>query len=372
MRRVVFSAVVVAGVTLLQLASESRASLYSLQEPMAIPVEDGKPVALPFEEFKRRLTILRNALVEPAAGEKANPDRETFLKRIAEATGGPDAKRPKRLTPEETAALATDLIRVGQLDQALDKLSAKLRPANYWVLTTLGHVHAARGDWAQAIELQTAAILDAEMPETVKGLTKDQRDWWQKLDRDYLPHYYLINKQYLESRRGLPPAELEEANRVEEPTPLFPLPIRSSPPNPVRFINDSGEYQPGTLATPERAKLPPHAIAIVQQLLLWFPLDVRLYWLLGELYAANGDLDSAVVIFDECTWSGKYGNRQVLREHRLAVHAAIEARPKSESPPEPPISMRTILIYFGVIGLIGLFALIRSLTRRKRLASSSN
>ena len=57
---------------------------------------------------------------------------------------------------------------------------------------------------------------------------------------------------------------------------------RGKPHHPVRFANDGGIYQPGALATAERAKLPPDAIAIVQQLLLWYPTDSRLYWLLGE------------------------------------------------------------------------------------------
>src|SRR5207249_8586641 len=35
------------------------------------------------------------------------------------------------------------------------------------------------------------------------------------------------------------------------------------------------------------------AIALVQQLLLWLPDDTRLYWLLGELYRADGDLKAA-------------------------------------------------------------------------------
>src|SRR5262249_22310531 len=295
---------------------------------------------------------------EPQKGEKDNDDRKGVLERIAER------KKAKKLSSDETAALATDLLRVGKSDEALDRLSAKLRPANYWVFTTLGHVYAARGDWAQAIQQQTAAKLDAEMPETVKGLTKGQRDWWEKLDRDYLPHYYQLNQQYMDSRRGLTADQLEEANRTEEPTPLFPLPERGKPQAPVRFVHDAAVYQPGVLAAAEKAKLPPDALAVVQQLLLWFPLDVRLYWLLAELYAAADDLDSAVVIFDECTWSGKYGNRQVLRDHRAAVHAAIEARPKPEPPPEPPISMKTVLIYFGVIGAVGLFALIRVIARR--------
>lgn len=368
MRRVAFVVMIAAVAGFMLVGEWGRASLYAPAEPMAIPVEDGKPVALPFEEFKRRLTMLRNALVEPPKGEKDNPDREAFLKRIREATEAKDSKKPKRLSSDETAALATDLLRVGKSDLALDKLSAKMRPANYWVFTTLGRIYAERGDWAQAIELQRSASLDAEMPQTVKGLSKAQRDWWEKLDRDYLPHYYQINKQYLDSRRGLTADQLEEANKTEEPTPLFPLPERGKMQSPLRFINDAGEYQPGALAASERAKLPPDALAIVQQLLLWFPLDVRLYWLLAELYAAEDDLDTAAVIFNECTWSGKYGNRQVLRDHRTAVHAAIEARPKPEPPPGPPITMRTVLIYFGVIGLIGMFALVRAVRRRARAA----
>jgi hypothetical protein len=360
-RRVAFVIGVVAVAVLALSGGPGRASLYCPEEQMAIPVEDGKPVALPFEEFKRRLTVLLNAMVEPKPGEPDNPDRKKILDRIAER------KKAKRLPSDETAALATDLLRVGRADEALDKLIAKSRPANYWVFTGLGHVYAARGDWVDAIQQQDAARLDAEMPETVKGLTKAQRDWWQMLDRDYLPHYYQISKQYLDSRRGLTPAQLEEANRTEEPTPLFPLPERGKSHSPVRFVDDAGVYQPGALAAAEKAKLPPDALAIVQQLLLWFPGDVRLYWLLAELYAAADDLDDAVVIFDECTWSRRYGNRQVLRDHRVAVHAAIEARPKPEPPappPEPPITMKTVLIYFGAIGVVGVLALVRAMFRR--------
>jgi hypothetical protein len=189
-RRVAFIAMIVA---VAGLALPGRASLYSPEEPMAIPVEEGKAVALPFEEFRRRLTVLMNAANPPKPGEPDNPDREAFLKRIrkAEEPENPEkSKKPRRLSAEETAALATDLLRVGKSDEALNKLSAKMRPPNYWVLTTLGHVHAARGDsrdWAEAIQQQTSARLDAEMPEVVKGLTKEQRDWWEMIDRDYLP-----------------------------------------------------------------------------------------------------------------------------------------------------------------------------------------
>jgi hypothetical protein len=59
------------------------------------------------------------------------------------------------------------------------------------------------------------------------------------------------------------------------------------PPTPVKFLNESGQFEAGRIAPAERAKLPPRALAIVQQLVVWLPEDRRLYWLLGELYNAQ-------------------------------------------------------------------------------------
>jgi hypothetical protein len=148
-------------------------------------------------------------------------------------------------------------------------------------------------------------------------------------------------------------------------------------------VNEAGAYQPGALAAAERAKLPPDAIPIVQQLLFWFPQDARLYWLLGELYAADGNLAAADTIFDQLTWGRQYGNRKALMDHRQVVREALKVQPKKTAaedvplvqpptppdeapppPPPPPISMRTVWIYFGVVGLVAVFAFIRAMARR--------
>src|SRR5262249_30870073 len=50
---------------------------------------------------------------------------------------------------------------------------------------------------------------------------------------------------------------------------------------PVRLVADSGKFEPGELAKAEREKLPPDALKIVQQLVLWMPDDPRLQWLLA-------------------------------------------------------------------------------------------
>ncbi|MBA4188668.1 MAG: hypothetical protein C0467_11775 [Planctomycetaceae bacterium] len=378
MRGVVFAAV--AGVVLL--AGICRASLYSPDEPFAIPVgNDGKPVALPFDEFKRRLAVLTNVLIEPKLGDKPNPDRVKFLDRIRAHEKLP---KPPAI---DVAALAADLLRVGQADRALGllgPLTAERKP-DYFVFSTLGHLHAARGEWTDALRYHQEGQLDTKMPASVKGLTKAQRDWWEKLDAEYVPRFYQIRRQESDARRGLTPAEREKADEIEDVLPLFPLAGATGLTAPVRFVNDAGVYQPGTIAASEKAKLPLDAIAVVQQLLLWFPGETRLYWLLAELYAADGDVKSAVAILDECTWGRQYGNRKVLVAHRQALRTAADALPPVTAPEDTPlgqpgettpavpiekpaISLETIGLYFGVVGVVAVLALLRTLFRRRSAA----
>jgi hypothetical protein len=365
--------VVVAGsvVGLALVAGPGRASLYSPEAPFAIPFEDGKPSQLPFDEFKRRRAVLRNAVIEPKAGEPVNPDRKEFLDRIEKRMPkGTDAEKEralKKLPTTEAVALAVDLLHVGQTDRALNLLIPRSRRPDYLVFSTLAHVHATRGEWADALRYHTEARLDTEMPAELKGLSKSQRDWWDKLDADYVTWLYRIRAGEIPSA-PLTAQEREKREIAEEILPIFPFPQPNpagKPVPPVRFVNDAGEYQPGVLAAAEKAKLPPDAVAVVQQLILWFPLDTRLYWLLAELYAAENDLDSAIAILDECAWGLGYGNRQLLMDHRNAVRAAIDARPKPETP-KSPISMRDILLYFAVVGGVAALAFGRVIYRRLR------
>ncbi|WP_439621973.1 hypothetical protein [Gemmata sp.] len=357
MRGAAFAAGVAALAALLASGGGGRASLYSPDDPFAVPVgTDGRPAPLPFDEFKRRLAVLTNALVEPKPGEKPNPDRVKFLDRIAKQEKG-----PKRTAPE-AAALATDLLRVGQSDRALGVLgphAADRRP-DYFVFTGLASAHAARGEWADALRYHQEGQFDTKMPETVKGLSKGQRDWWARLDADVVPRFYQIRRQETEERRGLGPTERHAADETEDVLPLLPLSGE-----PVRFVNAAGEYEAGVLAPAEQAKLPPDALATAQQLVLWFPGDTRLYWLLAELYAAAGDVRSAVAILDECTWGRQYGNRKVLVAHRHALRAAADALDRVEPIEGPAFGLGTIGVYFGVVGVLAALALVRTVLKRR-------
>ncbi len=351
-------------VVMVRATPNSLASLYTPEDTFAIPVgSDGVARPLPFNEFKRRLAVLTNAMVEPKFGEKDNADRLRFLDRARAHENTP------KLSSSEAAAVAVDLLRAGQSDQALNLLGPRTsdRRPDYFVFTTLGHIHAARGEWSEALRYHQEGLLDTAMPKELKGLSPTQRDWWQNLDQEYVAHFYRIRNHEAEKRRGLNPTDLDHANEQEDVLALFPLSQDDKTQTPLRFVNEKGEYEPGVLADAEKAKLPPDALAIAQQLVLWYPTETRLYWLLAEIYAALGDLDSAIAIFDELAWSRQYGNRKVLMDHRSAIRAAIDARPKPVEPEieDAPISMKTVMIYFGVVGAIGVIALIRTLLKRK-------
>jgi hypothetical protein len=90
-------------------------------------------------------------------------------------------------------------------------------------------------------------------------------------------------------------------------------------------VGDSGRYEAGKIAASERAKLPPDAVAIVQQLLIWLPDDTLLYWQYGELLNANGDVTSAAQVFDDCAWRRRLDSAE-LKQHRQIVTEAAQAK----------------------------------------------
>lgn len=357
--------VLVVAVALVVGVVPGRGVLYAPDDPMVVPVRpDGAAEALPFDEFRRRFAQLSN-IADPRPGPdgQPNPDRAKVLARVK--------GRPPARTGDDEAAHAADLIRLGNSDggffvnDALNRLTPRTRDRvpSYFAHTALAAAHAARGEWAEAETYHGAALFDCQMPARVKGWDDAQRNWQKTFDDTYLSHYYHLRRREGEARPKPDP-------EAEEPTPLFPLPAKGSPPvPPVRFVNEAGAYEPGVLAAAERAKLPPDAVAVTQQLLMQFPGDTRLYWLLAELYAADGKLDEALKILDECTWSRQYGNRRALMEHRAALSSAIAARNAAadqQEADEYPVSLRTVFVYFGVVAVVGAVAVVRALRRGGR------
>ena len=230
--------------------------------------------------------------------------------------------------------------------------------------------------------------LDSEMPSGVLGLSKVQRDWWEKLDRDYVPHYYRLRlKESAEDRREKSRADTRETGRDRRGLSALPGPGPRQPASATgplrqrrRRVSAGGARrgrggQAPTRRHPDRpatSPLVPHREPVVLAA--------------GRTLRGRGGLHGVVEVLPvdflgPClrqpqsvhgSSPGRRGLRHALAQPRKASadEPLLAQAPATDSclePAEkPPISMRTIWIYFGVVGVIGLFAFIRAMSRRVR------
>ena len=159
--------------------------------------------------------------------------------------------------------------------------------------------------------------LEVDDPSELPGATPEQRKWLHRVEKEYYHKWLQIRRQETAARL---------APEAEDVLPIFP----------ARFVNEAGVYEPGKLAAAGKAKLPPDAIAIVQQMLLWSPDDTRMLWLLGELYAVKGEVLPADDVFDQCTWGRGFTNRKKLMDHRHVVRVAAD-KARKEMPADVPL-----------------------------------
>jgi tetratricopeptide (TPR) repeat protein len=262
------------------------------------------------------------------------------------------------LSPTDLAALGAIQWRLRDSDSALTTLkqAAGRDPRNFWVLTHLGSVHQALGQYREGSSpLESARDF---FPDPWPVGPPAAGDWFKKAEGYQLKllRLRLPENSFRTSGRPMPAADVDR---------LFG----------VRFVGPSGQYEAGKLADAERTKLPADAVAVVQQLLLWFPDDTRLLWLLGELYNAQGDLEAASKILDDCVWQRRYDS-PALREHRQIVQEAYEAQvkaatPPPQEPPKPVILPGTWQVYavgigFGLVLAVLAYFQVGQLLRRLR------
>src|SRR5262249_4628765 len=144
------------------------------------------------------------------------------------------------------------------------------------------------------------------------------------------------------------------------------------PSAPLRFVAEGGEYAAGEIAARERAKLPTDALAAVQQLLLWFPEDTRLYWLLGELLNADGQVIEAAGILDRCAYARNHPDPELkahrreltmsakqlreasvaLQEERVHADALKEHHRQLQAKPGPWFDLQKVIVVGGAAGVV--------------------
>lgn len=230
--------------------------------------------------------MLRVAALAPSPQTPPSSFRQE-LTAAAERLQSKGAKNPR--TPDEAADLGAILIRLGKIDAALSSMRevAAAHPQHFALQANLGTAWEYAGNLEQAAEhLRQAVKLAPEQNKAVEQL-----------------HLRLVRWRMQQSQS---PAGLDK---------LFD----------VNFTDQNGKHLLGKLSPQELEKLPPNAIALVQQLALWFPSDGKLIWQLAELTAVHGDLTTAGSLLDICV--GEFGlSDPELRKSRQAIQTALKTR----------------------------------------------
>lgn len=325
-----FAAVLIVGCAMLAICTPARAGLYHPAALGAFDVdENGNAVALNLDAFLSILGDLKQEGWRPGSLISPNPpERYLQLKKVIDER---HAKGIERLSETEKLALCADLLRLradpSALNQAVNILSKIIssRPRVNGFLAYALYAHALKtlGSRGQIRDAQAAATeaLAYPVPENFAGLTAKQIAWYKHFEKSYhLP--FLAHRARLDEETGRAES-VEGPARPKLPTQIDPLFRDKVTNDPVRYVNEAGEYQPGGIAPAEQAKLPPDAIAVVQQLLLWYPSDPALIWQLAELYNAKGDLKSAELLFNQCISEYHIDSREA-RDHRSQVNSQNE------------------------------------------------
>ena len=355
-----------------------QAGLYNPAEPHEGPLDPD------FRKFSETLTRLRSIGMEGVQVD--NPLRMRYFL-IADS-----APRviPSTWPLDRKISLSAYLIRRQKYQEAIELLKplARREGNNFLILSNLATAYQLSGqEPGLAIDYLNQTIRvwpdswdkvpkDIEPMLTALGWTKsskgslrDSLTWFHKAET------YQV--KLLMSRARQRAAGGTKAKIPEKLDDLFD----------VHFVGESGKYEAGKLAAKEMAKLPADALAIVQQLLVWLPDDPRLYWLLGELYNARGEIETAARIFDELAgYNGRFRAAELVNHWRILRAAPPAAPPEDNLPPDLDktkpsptpervvyLDVRALLVGFGtgiVFSLMGYWQLREILRRRQGKAKA--
>lgn len=270
------------------------------------------------------------------------------------------ARWPNRdeLSSSDLAGYTADLLRLGGTAQAIQRLQPELRSRrpNYLLLANLAHAYATANDWDTAL-VRFSDVIDSNPPTALPGTSAEQLKWQSGVDRKYYRQWIRLRKEEAVKK---PPVE------KQEPDAMFTI----ADGKPIRFWESEVEA----------TKLPPDALAVAQQLALWAPGDVKLLWLVAELYLAKGDVRAADAVFYQCSNARKFGGPVLFRDHAATARDAVAKLPPPTEvplslPDEPPkgepveaVDSRLFVIVSIVFGLVAVWLFIvyvvRILVRR--------
>lgn len=259
--------------------------------------------------FQPRFSLALAAQMEIPDTIRNTERRKRYVQRAEELRKKVEAD-PDNVT--DRVSLSAYLIRLGQADQAVQVLEGLARGVgrnNFMVAANLATAYQLLGDLQRADDYLQQALRQGIWPNEWPGLSKEQLAWYKEAEEFQLKLIRLRRKE-LAAQGG----KVEPFKTVDD---LFG----------IKFIGEDGKYEAGTIAAEEKEKLPRNALVIVEQLILWLPGDPRLYWLLGELLNAQGEIDNAMKVLDQCS-DGRKINATELRQHRRILAPAVATRAK--------------------------------------------
>ncbi len=308
------------------LASTAAAGLYNTSEPDVEKRTD--PGVDPRDWFQ---LVFRDTLAQlRSIGLREVPVDKPLRKRYVLAAELAARANTAKLTVEDKLNLSDVLVRRRKHYDAINLLLplARQQPKHFLVQCNLATAYQLAGQESQAADVLAQAI--SVWPNEMRKVDEPFRKYLESIgwhDGAFALYRqaetFQLKLLRLRARENL---AKKKAGGFETVDALFD--DGKDPPNPIRFIGASGNYEAGAIAREEKAKLPKNAIDIVQQLLIWLPDDLRLYWLLGELYNAQGgakNVAAALSIFNELAGFGGLDVRaKELAEHRHVLQAYQE------------------------------------------------
>ena len=292
MRSILFS------LALLGLASPVSAGVYNLSY-------NSEPTPnIPPERVRAEVLQLRAAPVPPAGRLDPGSPRAVYLQQAAALER---ARADGILSTVGRASLGACYIRLGRARDAIRVLSEGDKD-HFLIQANLASAYDQQGDLEVAVRHQER-LLDL-WPDVWATWNRSQREGYRECEKAYLR---LLRSRIAEKRRpAAGPVDID---------PIFPG---------LRLIGpgEKGEYVAGELAPAVYDRTPANAYFVTLQLALWYPQDLRLYWLVGELLNAHGRVIEAEKIIDELVQNGRGGDFKDLMKHRKVLEAAAKVQAK--------------------------------------------
>jgi tetratricopeptide (TPR) repeat protein len=287
--------------------SPARAGLYNTAEPDEGPLDPNF-----LGKFHGTLKILQTI-----GAPKVEVERPLRKRYILQADLFNKLRDPSTLTPEETLNISAVLIRRQRATDAIQLLlPATRRYRDVFLLSSnLATALQLIGEKSKARDTMQDCL--DSWPKDWNALTEEQRAFLLGIGWNEGPYAFHreVETYYLKLLRLRSREPKSADSSFDTVDAIFD----------VKFVGDSGQFEPGKISKAEKAKLPRNTVEIVEQLLVWLPNDARLYWLLGEVLNAEGDVKGAAKIFDE-----------LVSQQNIRAAAVMERRQALNSIPDTP------------------------------------